>query len=525
MSKRGVRYLERLLSHRKFVNPNPRRYFLFEDFMASRCRETVIWGANRIGKSETGAYKAAVYLQGWDPTHPDRPVPVPSKGWIITDADNVPVVLEKLDRWLAPGVIVHSNNSQGNWYRRSAIGAEIWVKTHDQERRKFQGQDLDWIWWDEEPRQEIYDECRMRLIDRQGKMWWTLTPVDGTTWLHEHLRGLHKKYRKARRGPLCWINAGLMHNPYIPLRIRKAEAARLKVELKGREDAYRIRVLGEYIILGGSPLFLSRDLEAIYSREPRVLVGDVRDSRFDPRTVEAYDLDGGWLELWELPKPGNQYAIGADIAMGLKDGDFSCAWILNRTTHEQAGIWHGHIEPYKFGLLLCRLGKLFNMAVINPEANPPGNSTIDAMRHKGYPRVSRRQKAKNEMVSMQNAFGAWTSAVTKPMWVHALQNAVGEHAFTVKDIETIEEMRRFRRANRQKKELGPGYHGYGAISGHDDRVMALIHAWQAHIHAAYFKSKPKQEDDDPALRNLLKYLSGRRVGGVRVNPRKLVGVG
>jgi phage terminase large subunit-like protein len=63
----------------------------------------------------------------------------------------------------------------------------IGFKSCDQGREKFQGASLDFVWFDEEPPKDIYDECRMRVIDRRGDLFGTMTPLKGRTFVYNEI--------------------------------------------------------------------------------------------------------------------------------------------------------------------------------------------------------------------------------------------------------------------------------------------------------------------------------------------------
>ena len=52
-------------------------------------------------------------------------------------------------------------------------------KSYEQGRQKFQGEGLDWIWFDEEPPLPIYSEGLTRIGERDGIAWLTFTPLEG----------------------------------------------------------------------------------------------------------------------------------------------------------------------------------------------------------------------------------------------------------------------------------------------------------------------------------------------------------
>jgi phage terminase large subunit-like protein len=54
-------------------------------------------------------------------------------------------------------------------------------------REKFQGTSLDFVWFDEEPPEDIFDECCMRLIDKKGIVFATMTPLLGLTFVYNRI--------------------------------------------------------------------------------------------------------------------------------------------------------------------------------------------------------------------------------------------------------------------------------------------------------------------------------------------------
>ena len=63
----------------------------------------------------------------------------------------------------------------------------IGFKSCDQGREKFQGTSLDFVWFDEEPPQDIYIECKMRVLDKNGEIFGTMTPLKGLSWVYSEI--------------------------------------------------------------------------------------------------------------------------------------------------------------------------------------------------------------------------------------------------------------------------------------------------------------------------------------------------
>lgn len=521
MSRATEAHIARCLKHEPFANPNPKRHRIQDSFWRSRARRRVLRTGNRFGKTQAGAREAVAHFVGFDPLDPERKIRVPNKGWIITNGKLVHNIISKLHYFMPPGTMAAEKLGIGDWYWRSNIGCEMWIKTHGQERAAFQAEDLDWLWPDEEMPEFIYPEVRMRLVDRQGIEWWTLTALEGSTWLYELFDCYPKECLEAQSGFFAWFTGGLMDNPYIPEAVREQEVRELERLFRGQPDQIRIRLHGDHLLLGGSPLFDPEFLEKQYThRRDPVFIGDMRQTGIPGHPFELVDDPAGRLVLFELPRPGCDYAIGADVAMGLKDGDFSCAWILNRDTQAQAGIWHGHIDPYEFGVLLTRLGYYFNTALLIPEVMYPGNTSVTAIRHQRYGRIFRRQHARGEIQETIQALGVITSAATKPMEVEQLRHAIAQDEIDIYDTETLDELRRFRKLSRYKRELPSGYYGYGAISGHDDRVMALCHTWYGHLTSV----RHKAIRDAPSSPQEARIMADLKRMGFR-DPRRVMGIG
>jgi phage terminase large subunit-like protein len=164
-------------------------------------RERLLMAGNRLGKSETGAFEAACHLTGeYPPDWPGRRFDGPTKGWIsgVTALDVRNVCQTKLcgqygvesafgtgmlpkkafvDKSLARGVTDAFDTIQ---VRHKSGGVSVaQFKSNEQGRQKFQGEGLDWIWFDEEPPLDIYGEGLTRIGERDGILWMTFTPLEG----------------------------------------------------------------------------------------------------------------------------------------------------------------------------------------------------------------------------------------------------------------------------------------------------------------------------------------------------------
>lgn len=159
----------------------PQREFLRA---AARARVRLFRGGNRTGKSTVGAVETVLRLVGWHPHAPWRDGRPPHIWAVGLDWEfGVGQVLWPAVKRVLPMREVKSIL----WYRKGEPsiaqtvifkgGGRLDFKSADAGREKFQGASLDGVWCDEEIAPDIVEELRMRLVDRAGDLWFTLTPI------------------------------------------------------------------------------------------------------------------------------------------------------------------------------------------------------------------------------------------------------------------------------------------------------------------------------------------------------------
>lgn len=158
-----------------------------------------VFGGNRSGKTECGAVESIYLSRG---NHPYRPNRKDVFGWVVSLSQQVQrdVAQAKILSYLNPrwieDVTMLSGKKDSLRYGvidqiriKNVFGGTsvIGFKSCDQGREKFQGSSLDFVWFDEEPPKDIYDECRMRVIDKQGDIFGTMTPLKGLTFIYDEI--------------------------------------------------------------------------------------------------------------------------------------------------------------------------------------------------------------------------------------------------------------------------------------------------------------------------------------------------
>lgn len=155
-----------------------------------------VFGGNRSGKTECGAVEVVWMARGIHPYRENKPN---VEGWVVSLTTQVQrdvaqsKVLYYLNKdWIEDIVMIagkKSNLEMGvidTIIVKNVFGgtSRISFKTCDQGREKFQGTSLDFVWFDEEPPFDIYLESKMRVMDKGGDIFGTMTPLKGLTWVY-----------------------------------------------------------------------------------------------------------------------------------------------------------------------------------------------------------------------------------------------------------------------------------------------------------------------------------------------------
>jgi hypothetical protein len=170
--------------------------------------------------------------------------------------------------------------------------------------------------------------------------------------------------------------------------------------------------------------------------------------------------------IYTRPTESGSYVIGADISEGTGN-DGNAAVVLDRSTGETvATVWSDTTEPGDFGLALVALGTHYNHAMLAPERNNHGHTTVRAiMREGGY---------RNVYQCKDNAYGWDTNTATRPPLWDELAGAIRSCLAFTPDTATLEECRTLVRVNGRPAALNKGAKG----GCKDDRYVAWAIAWQ-----------------------------------------------
>lgn len=204
-------------------------------------------GGNRSGKTVAGIVEDIWWLTK---RHPNRTFgPRPIAGRIVSvdfhNGLNL-IIIPMLKQW-----IPKSELRGGSWTSAYDTqlrvlnfdnGSTVELMSYEQDLDKFAGTSRDFVHYDEEPPKDIFTECQMRLIDRKGSSWITMTPVEGMTWIYDDI---YEKATLEDHPRIGVVEVGTEENPFLD---QKEVSAAMDLLTDDEREA---RSQGKFIQLGG----------------------------------------------------------------------------------------------------------------------------------------------------------------------------------------------------------------------------------------------------------------------------------
>lgn len=222
----------------------------------------------------------------------------------------------------------------------------------------------------------------------------------------------------------------------------------------------------EAFLTTGRPVFNPEQLQQC--------LGNAKDveERLALEGDEFVNHSRGELTTYLKHDSGEQYVIGADVAMGVRNGDWSVAQVLD-SKKRQVATWRGRVHPDHFAEVLNALGEYYNEAYIIVENNSHGLLTCTRLgKDLAYPNFYTEVQVDKLTDRETIKLGFSTTAKTKPLIIDQLRASMREGELELNDKTTIREMLTYIVTESGSMEAEP--------SCHDDCVMAL--ALANHVH-------------------------------------------
>tara|TARA_Y100000592_G_scaffold74264_1_gene115775 strand:- start:8670 stop:10277 length:1608 start_codon:yes stop_codon:yes gene_type:complete len=183
--------------------------------------------------------------------------------------------------------------------------------------------------------------------------------------------------------------------------------------------------------------------------------------------------DDNNIWVWQYPMSSHKYIISADVSRG-DAKDFSTFHVIDVDTDEVVAEYKGKIPPDRFGELLEWTGKKYYNALICPENNTFGYTTVMKLKDIGYPNLyyesSRGFLIGNYTASQEKKVpGFSTQGKSRVQILSKLEEVIRNRSIRIYSSRLYDELKTF---------IWKGHKAQAQKSANDDLVMALaIGVW------------------------------------------------
>lgn len=206
----------------------------------------------------------------------------------------------------------------------------------------------------------------------------------------------------------------------------------------------------EAFLSTGSPVFDNQKLNALINSLNNNMVKDIKD-RLEIKGHLLNQFRGN-LKIFTPPRQNGEYFIGADISEGLAIGDASSAFVLNKN-YQQVASWHGKIDADLFGHLLIELAELYNDAIIAPEKNNMGHTTVTIIKNAGYGRLYKKVVEDQITKEITEQLGWVTTQKSKNEMLNEAIRVIRDDEIRIMDVRLAEELTSIARGENGNVEL------------------------------------------------------------------------
>ena len=294
-----------------------------KEFIDSPKKNKLVSGGNRSTKTVSGAVHVisnCLDYPGYD-------------AWAATWADlSVPILQAEYWRWLPKdNTVKYAQFSEQRGFSNRIIlftnESKIRFKTYDQGRESFQGAKKHIIHLDEESPEEIVKECKVRLIDANGMLIRTLTPLKGITYTHDEF------IENAKDDPeIAYWYFDSRYNPHID------QEAQKRIIGSYAEKEAEVRQTGHFVDITSGRAYYTFSNENIIGEE-ECKIKSFEYMKFRPLEISCdFNID---LMCWNI----GQEQIDNDIVFDFVEleneanTDYLCQVLKNKYSQHEGG-WH-----------------------------------------------------------------------------------------------------------------------------------------------------------------------------------------
>ena len=365
-------------------------------------------------------------------------------------------------QYYGPAVKMIPRGKSGDMYITFTNGSEILFAGLDDVEKLKSIHDISGIWIEEasELLEGDFNQLDIRLRGERKyykQIIISFNPISITHWLK-------KRFFDREDARVVTSRTTYKDNRFLP------EEDRLTLEAFRETDPYYYQVycLGLWGVL--SQTIFRRDIlmeRLLHCKKP------IRRGRFAYRYDETASTDAAFTDaedgetlVWEEPKAGHPYVIGADTAGEGSDWFVACG--IDNSTGRLVAKYRTRTDEDLFAREVWCLGMWYNQALVGIEANFSTHPIKELSRLR-YPRQFVRQVEDSLTHVVREALGFKTDRLPRPVIIAELQGIMREHPELIDDEDCLNEMLTFARNSKGRPEAVEGAHA--------DCVMALAIAY------------------------------------------------
>mgnify|MGYP001614786122 FL=1 len=265
------------------------------------------------------------------------------------------------------------------------------------------------------------------------RMFMTVTPIYGYSWSYDYLwlEDSPRRFPGTESFNFTLFDACVSHGGFLS----QAEVDDAISKCRDAND-YKIRILGQYALIHGSPAFDSDTmLKALGKCRPgtryHVKPGVTKDGLVAPILEENPE---GALVILVPPEPGQEYILGADPAMGIRK-DNSVASVWNRQFPIECAYFKSDtMEPARFAREgIAPIGTYYNNAMAAVESNSEAGGACLATLRGCYGHLYMQQNFISSTREWRRRYGFQTTGHSRGLVFDAIKDVMRTEEFSASE--------------------------------------------------------------------------------------------
>lgn len=186
------------------------------EFHTSSSKEKLFIGGNRSGKTVGAVAEDIMWLTGKHRYRETPEPPIRGRCVAVDIEDGIKkIVLPEVAKWTPPSFLKNGSweDSYDKQSRTLTLTNNSFMEfmSYEQIVDKMSGTSRHFVHFDEEPPEDIFNECLMRLVDTDGSYWISMTPLIEMTWIEERIYEPWKNGDKS----IFVLEVNTDDNPYV----------------------------------------------------------------------------------------------------------------------------------------------------------------------------------------------------------------------------------------------------------------------------------------------------------------------